>query len=468
MKTLDKKIVLFLLLAVTTVSAQIGVGTRTPHPDAMLEVATTNKGILLPRVALTATTAVAPLSAHVAGMTVYNTATAADVTPGYYYNDGSKWVKLATGQGVKGDTGASAYQSAVAGGYTGTEAQWLASLVGAAGKSAYEVWKATPDNTTKSEADYLASLKGEAGANGKSAYQIWKDAGNTGTESDFLIAIKGVAGTNGIEGKSAYQIWKDAGNTGTETDFLLAIKGPAGANGADGAVGPQGAPGANGKTVLNGTTDPVIGTGSDGDFYINTTSNTIFGPKAIGAWPATGTSLVGPSGSNASITGTAPIAVTSGVVSINDFGVNAAKLATDAVETDKIKDASVTVAKISATGTASSTTFLRGDGAWMDVATLTNISTTEVVLPIKIDGAQLYAIKGSFTADGVSAAVTIAKPTGMTGYYSLKTYKDGKTFRNQILSFSTTDTVGNVITGNDFLTEVYPSGSYNYVLEYFK
>ena len=403
MKTLDKKIVLFLLLVVTTVSAQIGVGTRTPHPDAMLEVATTNKGILLPRVALTATTAVAPLSAHVAGMTVYNTATAADVTPGYYYNDGSKWVKLATGQGVKGDTGASAYQSAVAGGYTGTEAQWLASLVGAAGKSAYEVWKATPDNTTKSEADYLASLKG-----------------------------------------------------------------PAGANGADGAVGPQGAPGANGKTVLNGTTDPVIGTGSDGDFYINTTSNTIFGPKAIGAWPATGTSLVGPSGSNASITGTAPIAVTSGVVSISDSGVNAAKLATDAVETDKIKDASVTVAKIGATGTASATTFLRGDGAWMDVASLTNISTTEVVLPIKIDGAQLYAIKGSFAADGVSAAVTITKPTGMTGYYSLTTYRDGKTFRNQIISFDTVATTGNVVTGSGFMTEVYPAGTYNYVLEYFK
>ena len=97
MNTLDKKIALLLLFVVTTVSAQVGLGTRTPHPDAMLELAATNKGILLPRVALVSSTAVAPLTAHVAGMSVYNTATAGDVTPGYYYNDGSKWVKLATG-----------------------------------------------------------------------------------------------------------------------------------------------------------------------------------------------------------------------------------------------------------------------------------------------------------------------------------------------------------------------------------
>ncbi len=97
MKNVEKKIALLLLFIVTTMNAQIGVGTKTPHPDAMLEVTATNKGILLPRVALTATIAVAPLSSHVAGMTVYNIATVGDVTPGYYYNDGSKWVKLATG-----------------------------------------------------------------------------------------------------------------------------------------------------------------------------------------------------------------------------------------------------------------------------------------------------------------------------------------------------------------------------------
>lgn len=106
-----------------------------------------------------------------------------------------------------------------------------------------------------------------------------------------------------------------------------------------------------------------------------------------------------------------------------------------------------------------------GSGA---AGSIKDITATEVILDKKIDGAQLYAIKGSFTADGVSAAVTITKPTGMTGYYSLTTYKDGKTFRNQIISFDTVATTGNVVTGSGFMTEVYPAGTYNYVLEYFK
>ena len=36
----------------------------------------------------------------------------------------------------------------------------------------------------------------------------------------------------------------------------------------------------------------------DGDFYINTTTNEIFGPKARRTWPTPGTSLVGPAGSS--------------------------------------------------------------------------------------------------------------------------------------------------------------------------
>jgi hypothetical protein len=54
--------------------------------------------------------------------------------------------------------------------------------------------------------------------------------------------------------------------------------------------------GIDGKTVRYGTVDPVATDGVDGDFWINTTSHFIFGPKASGAWPA-GTSLVGPAGS---------------------------------------------------------------------------------------------------------------------------------------------------------------------------
>ena len=61
------------------------------------------------------------------------------------------------------------------------------------------------------------------------------------------------------------------------------------------------------------------------------------------------------------------------VIGINDIGttitpaqgsVNADKIADDAVTTAKINDDAVTVAKLNTTGTASSSTFLRGDMAW--------------------------------------------------------------------------------------------------------
>ena len=74
--------------------AQTGIGTQTPNPDASLELGATDKGLLLNRVALTGTADATPLSAHVTGMTVYNTATAGDVIPGYYYNNGTQWVRI--------------------------------------------------------------------------------------------------------------------------------------------------------------------------------------------------------------------------------------------------------------------------------------------------------------------------------------------------------------------------------------
>lgn len=72
-----------------------------PGENAVLELESAKRGLLLPRVSLTALDATSPLSAHIAGMTVYNTATSGTgsnaVSPGYYYNDGTQWVRLAPG-----------------------------------------------------------------------------------------------------------------------------------------------------------------------------------------------------------------------------------------------------------------------------------------------------------------------------------------------------------------------------------
>lgn len=66
-------------------------------------------------------------------------------------------------------------------------------------------------------------------------------------------------------------------------------------------AGPAGPTGASGNTIWNGSGAPSSGTGSNGDFYLNTATSCLYGPKASGAWPGTCTSLIGPTGSAANV-----------------------------------------------------------------------------------------------------------------------------------------------------------------------
>jgi hypothetical protein len=65
--------------------------------------------------------------------------------------------------------------------------------------------------------------------------------------------------------------------------------------GPPGSPGSPGTPGANGNTVLNGVVPPTALDGVDGDFFIDTATATIYGPKAAGVW-GVGTPLIGPIG----------------------------------------------------------------------------------------------------------------------------------------------------------------------------
>lgn len=85
------------------------------------------------------------------------------------------------------------------------------------GRSAYQVYvdSLSPGSSALSEAQWLASL---VGANGPT----------------------GATGAQGNLGFSAYQVWLGLGNTGTEQDFIDSI---VGATGATGSTGPAGADG---------------------------------------------------------------------------------------------------------------------------------------------------------------------------------------------------------------------------------
>ncbi len=113
MKKINYKTTVFTLLfsvliGGTLIAQNVGINSTgaTPNTSALLDVdaaPANNKGILIPRVALTITTSNAPIGASVAtSLLVYNTATVNDVTPGYYYWDGAAWARFNTGVGSSG------------------------------------------------------------------------------------------------------------------------------------------------------------------------------------------------------------------------------------------------------------------------------------------------------------------------------------------------------------------------------
>lgn len=148
--------------------------------------------------------------------------------------------------GTDGVDGLSAYQVAQAGGFVGTQADWLASLVGPAGRD------------------------GVDGTNGTN--------GTDGTNG--LDGAPGAPGADGADGLSAYQIAVNNGFVGTLPQWLASLQGADGEDGAPGAKGDQGDPGTPGAP---GTTDyleltnrPTLGTAAAQDvaaFMQNTTGS---------------------------------------------------------------------------------------------------------------------------------------------------------------------------------------------------
>jgi hypothetical protein len=154
-------------------------------------------------------------------------------------------------------------------------------------KSAASTWTLTGN---------IKGPQGNVGATGP--------AGATGATGPAGVAgPQGPAGATGLQGPAgaagATGATGPAGPAGPQGPAgATGATGPTGLTGAAGPVGPSGATGpagTNGNSVLNGATAPNNNQGVNGDFFINTATNTIYGPKANGAWPA-GVSLVGSQG----------------------------------------------------------------------------------------------------------------------------------------------------------------------------
>ena len=78
-----------------TLAAQTGIGTTTPNASAKLDVYSTDKGFLPPRVTLTSATVAAPITLPAEGLLVYNLGSVG-LQAGYYYWNGASWATIAT------------------------------------------------------------------------------------------------------------------------------------------------------------------------------------------------------------------------------------------------------------------------------------------------------------------------------------------------------------------------------------
>ena len=87
-------LLLYCLLVSSSVTAQVGIGTTTPDPSTVLEISSSNKGILIPRASIAASNQDLDANAATiqpAGMLIFNTNTILTGAKSFCYWDGAEW-----------------------------------------------------------------------------------------------------------------------------------------------------------------------------------------------------------------------------------------------------------------------------------------------------------------------------------------------------------------------------------------
>ena len=192
----------------------VGVGTINPDPSALLDLTSTDKGFLAPRLADTNA-----VTAPVTGLLIYQLA-----DNKFYYYNGTYWQAIAAGVGINGSTGSTGSTGDI--GSTGATG-----IIGVTGSTG-----ATGDVGVTGATGIIGitGVTGDTGATGT--------IGGTGSTGDVGVTVAtGIIGVTGSTG--------DTGATG-----FIGITGSTGDTGATGNTGSTGSTGALGVT---GATGPV-------------------------------------------------------------------------------------------------------------------------------------------------------------------------------------------------------------------
>ena len=255
------------LIAIISSDAQrnIGVGTPTPDPSAVLDLESPNQGFLVTRLsAQQRLLIVAPAN----GLLVYDT----DSSCFFYWRSvTTSWINLcgggggfigsrgptgATGaQGIQGNTGPTgspgANGSAGGNGATGPTGPIGPAGIGATGATGATGANGINGATGPTGANGATGPTGADGTNG-----VTGPTGNTGPT--------GAAGANGVTGAT--------GSTGPTGIGIAGVTGPTGATGPTGVTGANGVTGQTGNTGADGVPGSTGATGADG--AVGPTGNT--------------------------------------------------------------------------------------------------------------------------------------------------------------------------------------------------
>ncbi len=86
---------LFLIIFPFFLQAQVGINTTNPHSSSMLDIESTDKGLLIPRISIPNLNVTAPVTTPALSLMVYNTNITTGV--GFHYWDGTKWTPFTGG-----------------------------------------------------------------------------------------------------------------------------------------------------------------------------------------------------------------------------------------------------------------------------------------------------------------------------------------------------------------------------------
>lgn len=244
----------------------MGIGTLAPDPSAILEVKSTDKGVLLPRLTSVQKNGI---SNPAQGLFVFDTD-----SESFWYYDGTQWVEALGPQGPTGPQGIQGPQG-------------VQGPTGPPGADSNVPGPTGPQG-----------LQGPQGIQGIQGIQ--GPIGPTGSQG--LQGAQGPTGIQGIQGPTGLQGVQ--GPTGPQGGI-----GPAGPQGIQGPIGPTGAQGIQGPVGPSGSASYNISLTSnpDGTFSITDDGGTL--TTTSGSWLTTGNSATNPATNFVGTTDNQPLVI---------------------------------------------------------------------------------------------------------------------------------------------------------------